>query len=127
VSKIVVGILSISMMFGTLQASNSIIIEHLVSHELDLLDNQKVLRTYTWGLDPAGTRQEVGGIGALLSVEVTQPDDTMKDYLYLNDAGGNIVKVLDATTSATVNSYEYGPFGQVITKSETVENNFLEI
>ena len=29
---------------------------NLVTEEIDLLDNQKVIRSYTWGLDPAGTK-----------------------------------------------------------------------
>ena len=47
---------------------------NLVTEEIDLLDNQKIIRSYTWGLDPAGTNQQVGGIGALVSMEQNGKD-----------------------------------------------------
>jgi RHS repeat-associated protein len=99
----------------------------LLVAEIDLLNDRKPIRTYTWGLDPAGTQQQVGGIGALLSMDSYQTDGSKKHYRFINDASGNVVKVLemhDDNTITVANSYEYGPFGQVIAKSETVENPF---
>jgi hypothetical protein len=34
----------------------------------------------TWGLDPAGTTQEIGGIGALLETEVVNQDKGSSAY-----------------------------------------------
>ena len=91
----------------------------LVTEEINLLDNKKIIRSYTWGLDPAGTKQQVGGIGALLSME-----QNGKNYHVVTDAGGNITKLYESkpdSSIALVNSYEYGPFGQLVAKSESVE------
>ncbi len=41
-------------------------------------------------LDPAGTRQEVGGIGALLAMEQTQPDNSVKTYQNIFILSGNL-------------------------------------
>jgi hypothetical protein len=51
---------------------------NLVTAEIDLLDpNKTIIRNYTWGLDPAGTTQQVGGIGALLETEVVNQDNAV--------------------------------------------------
>ena len=97
---------------------------NLVTEEIDLLDNNKIIRSYTWGLDPAGTKQQVGGIGALLSMEETQPDTSGKTFYVVSDAGGNVTNLIeshDDDSLTMANSYEYGPFGQVVAKTETVE------
>ncbi|MCH2205346.1 MAG: RHS repeat-associated core domain-containing protein [Lentisphaerales bacterium] len=88
---------------------------------------QKLIRKYTWGLDPAGTRQEVGGIGALVGMESFDENGESNKFHMVSDAGGNVVNVLhskDDGTLGVANSYEYGPFGQVIAKSEAVENPY---
>ena len=96
---------------------------NLVSAEIDLLDpNKKVIRSYTWGLDPAGTKQEVGGIGALVSMEKDG-----KDYHVVSDAGGNVTNLLESHSDGSLtvaNTYEYGPFGQLIKFEESVENPY---
>jgi RHS repeat-associated protein len=102
---------------------------NLVTAEIDLLDpNKTIIRNYTWGLDPAGTTQEVGGIGALLETEVVNQDNGSSAYYYsINDAGGNVVNLLEADDNnnlSIVNSYEYGPFGQIIASTETVDNPY---
>ena len=92
---------------------------NLVTEEIDLQDNQKIIRSYTWGLDPAGTKQQVGGIGALLSMEQDN-----KTYHVVSDAGGNVTSLLESKADGsleTANTYEYGPFGQVIAKTENVD------
>ena len=91
----------------------------LVAAEVNLTDDSLV-RNYTWGLDPAGTKQQVGGIGALLA----QEDSAGNTYYYVNNAGGNVTKLINSTDSSVVNSYEYGPYGQVIAKTETIENPY---
>jgi RHS repeat-associated protein len=100
---------------------------NLVSAEVNVLNgHQKLIRKYTWGLDPAGTKQEVGGIGTLVGMESF--DETgieSNKYHMVSDAGGNVVQVLlseDDGTLGLANTYEYGPFGQVIAKVEAVEN-----
>ena len=94
--------------------------DNLVSAEVDLLSpNKRVIRSYTWGLDPAGTKQELGGIGALVSMETNG-----KDYHVVSDAGGNVTQLFEshADDSLTLaNSYEYSPFGKVYYKTHSVE------
>ncbi|MCM8530715.1 MAG: InlB B-repeat-containing protein, partial [Lentisphaeraceae bacterium] len=101
---------------------------NLVSAELDIRDGaQKLIRKYTWGLDPAGTRQEVGGIGALVGMETFNADGSSQKHHVVSDAGGNVTAVLSSNDDDSVsvaNTYEYGPFGQVIAKSETVFNPY---
>ena len=98
---------------------------NLVSAELDIRDGaQKLIRKYTWGLDPAGTRQEVGGIGALVGMETFNADGSSQKHHVVSDAGGNVTAVLtsnDDDSVSVANTYEYGPFGQTIAKEETVE------
>ncbi|MCM8538320.1 MAG: InlB B-repeat-containing protein [Lentisphaeraceae bacterium] len=98
---------------------------NLVFAELDIRDGaQKLIRKYTWGLDPAGTRQEVGGIGALVGMQTFNEDGSSQKHHVVSDAGGNVTAVLtsnDDDSVSVANTYEYGPFGQVIAKTETVE------
>ena len=97
---------------------------NLVTEEIDFLDNQKIIRSYTWGLDPAGTQQQVGGIGALVSMEETQADDSVKTFHVVSDAGGNVTNLVESHDDGSLtmaNSCEYGPFGQIVSKIENVE------
>ena len=98
---------------------------NLVTEEIDLNDNnKKIIRSYTWGLDPAGTQQQVGGIGALVSMEERQPDDSYKTFHVVSDAGGNVTNLIQSHDDGSLtmaNTYEYGPSGQVIAKTENVD------
>jgi RHS repeat-associated protein len=92
---------------------------NLVTEEIDLLNNKAIIRSYTWGLDPAGTQQQVGGIGALVSMEQDN-----KNYHVVSDAGGNVTNLIESHTDGSLtmaNTYEYGPFGQVVSSEENVE------
>jgi RHS repeat-associated protein len=91
--------------------------------ELDAMDEDAVVRQYTWGLDLEGqrdgeSREAAGGIGGLLAVH----DATISagvDYLYAYDAGGNVGQVLSVSpatwdaSSVLVARYEYDPYGAV--------------
>ncbi len=98
---------------------------NLVSAEIDIKDGtQKVNRRYTWGLDPAGTKQQVGGIGALVGMEAFEDGGSSKKYHVVSDAGGNVAKVLqsnDDHSLSIANSYEHDGFGKTLTKTENVE------
>ena len=91
----------------------------MVAAEVNLTDDS-LIRNYTWGLDPAGTKQQVGGIGALLA----QEDGNGDTYYYVNNAEGNVTKLVSAADGTVVNTYEYGPYGQVIAKTETIDNPY---
>lgn len=99
---------------------------NLVSAEVDVRNGQqKLIRKYTWGLDPAGTKQDVGGIGALVGMESFNTDGSSQKHHVVSDAGGNVTSVLTSNSDTSLivaNTYEYGPFGQVIAKSEAVES-----
>jgi RHS repeat-associated protein len=99
----------------------------LMLMELDGLDSDAVVRSYTWGLDLAGLNGQVnslesaGGIGGLLAVHHTQgtpaPGDDL-DFVFTCDANGNVTEVLDWGANleqfATIVHYEYDPYGNVI-------------
>ena len=69
-------------------------------------------RKYFWGLDLSGARQGMaGGVGGLLG----ETDLSQGSHLCIYDGNGNVtglVRVSDGSSSA---SYEYGPFGELIT------------
>ncbi|TWT45060.1 tRNA(Glu)-specific nuclease WapA precursor [Phycisphaerae bacterium RAS1] len=87
--------------------------------ELDGLDDNAVIRKYTWGLDLAGLngsvgdRTSAGGIGGLLAMEQASgvQEGYSGGYLYCYDANGNVTQVLDADTGAFAVTYEYDPYG----------------
>jgi RHS repeat-associated protein len=97
----------------------------LLLMELDGLNNNAVLRRYTWGLDLSGSLHGAGGVGGLLAVHDANgtPADPADDgqYVYFHDANGNVGQLIDATylagqPAATFGDiaahYEYtDPFG----------------
>ncbi|TWT45062.1 tRNA(Glu)-specific nuclease WapA precursor [Phycisphaerae bacterium RAS1] len=98
--------------------------------ELDGLDDNAVIRKYTWGLDLAGLnagpscdRQRAGGIGGLLAIEQASGVQSgySGGYLYCYDANGNVTQVLDADTGAIAVKYEYDPYGNRVNADTSVE------
>jgi RHS repeat-associated protein len=98
----------------------------LMLMELNGLNNNAVLRQYTWGLDLAGQSggqtsglsglEGAGGIGGLLAVEQPQGGGSSLNYVYFYDANGNVDQVIypgdpnGAAASIKV-KYEYDPYG----------------
>jgi RHS repeat-associated protein len=66
-------------------------------------------RSYTWGLDVAGSLGATGGVGALLQM----CDHTIgRRYTYTYDGNGNVAAVVNADTGALAAVYEYAPYGE---------------
>lgn len=72
-------------------------------------------RSYTWGLDLAGSLGATGGVGALLQIT-----DHLSDLSYFPayDGNGNVVALLQANGGGAAGSivakYEYSPFGELL-------------
>jgi RHS repeat-associated protein len=71
-----------------------------------------VTREYLWGLSKGG------GIGGLLSVR-----QAGQDYAYLYDGKGNVMGLVDGTESPVV-TYRYSPFGVLLQKAGTLDQEF---
>ena len=55
---------------------------------------------------------------------IIQPDDSVKTFYVVSDAGGNVTNLIESHNDGSLtmaNTYEYGPFGQVVAKTENVE------
>jgi RHS repeat-associated protein len=98
--------------------------------ELDGLNNNVVLKKYTWGLDVARrgmpmptvddtsiSPQFAGGIGGLLSCydtnggSSTTSDDVTYSYLY--DANGNVTQLINMSNHSIAAAYEYDVIGNM--------------
>ncbi len=82
--------------------------------EIDALNSNAILRKYTWGLDLSGTMQGAGGIGGLLAAYdsrgTSSPNDD-KNFLYFDDANGNVGQSMDLFDGSIAARYEYDPYG----------------
>ncbi len=105
---------------------------------VDGLNDNAVVKKYTWGLDLAGLNgagdwlaagggvpvpiSGAGGIGGLLALEdpgdPNDPNDNL-NYVYLYDANGNVGQLIDWAhdpddpNGAIVARYEYDPYGNI--------------
>jgi RHS repeat-associated protein len=80
---------------------------------LDGLASLATVQTFTWGLDLSGSLQGAGGVGGLLAVTVPSGGNA-GTYFPCYDGNGNVMALVN--TSGTVSaSYEYGPFGELLT------------
>jgi RHS repeat-associated protein len=76
-----------------------------------------LVRSYTWGLDLAGSLETTGGVGALLQIT---DYGTGSGYFPTFDANGNVAALLLAanfgsmTAGTAVAKYEYSPFGELL-------------
>ncbi|MGH7955528.1 MAG: RHS repeat-associated core domain-containing protein, partial [Opitutaceae bacterium] len=70
-----------------------------------------LLRSYTWGLDLAGSLTATGGVGAL--VQLTD-HGTSTSYFPTYDGNGNVASLLRASDGVVVAKYEYSPFGELL-------------
>jgi RHS repeat-associated protein len=79
-----------------------------------------LLRSYLWGLDLSGTQagsaseQGAGGVGGLLAVT----DSSGVSHFVGYDGNGNVTMLFKAT-DASIFRYEYGPFGELLSSTET--------
>lgn len=68
-------------------------------------------RTYTWGLDVAGSLDAAGGVGALLQITDAASG---RSYYPTYDGNGNVASLVNADTGALAAVYEYSPYGEAI-------------
>jgi RHS repeat-associated protein len=90
--------------------------------------NNLPLTTYTRGIDLSGTLQGAGGIGGLLArsdTELAAPailfggngnSQYVVNSYYHNDVNGNVTSLLNQN-GLPVATYEYDPFGNILSKS----------
>ncbi len=72
-----------------------------------------------WGLDLSGSTQSTGGVGGLLATIATKSSPATagtETHYYHYDANGNVTDTIDANGDLTA-SYEYGPFGELVSES----------
>lgn len=81
--------------------------------ELDALSDRKPVRLYTWGLDLSGTLQGAGGVGGLLFTR--EMTDDAGDQAICFDSNGNVSALCDLAASRVAATYDYGPFGDLVT------------
>jgi len=82
----------------------------LLSAELEA-DTLEPIRSYTWGLDLAGTREQTGGVGGLALVK-HHKNGEVSVPLYTNN--GNVRGYWEIDTDALVAEFEYGAFGELL-------------
>lgn len=68
-------------------------------------------RSYTWGLDLAGSLSATGGVGALVQI---YDHNLSKTFFPSYDGNGNVAALINADTGATEAAYEYSPFGELL-------------
>ncbi len=85
---------------------------------LDALNSSAITHKFVWGQDLSGTLQGAGGVGGLLSAT-----DSSGTYYSLYDANGNVGQYLDGSGNI-VAAYQYSPFGVIISKSGTKQDDF---
>ena len=86
---------------------------------LDGDDN--LMQTFQWGTDLSGTMDGAGGVGGLLTM-TDFGANTATSYFYIYDGNGNVVGLVNANDSSIAAQYEYGPFGELIRKTETARS-----
>ena len=78
------------------------------------LDGQnRIRRTYTWGIDLSGSIGGAGGIGGLLA---SKDPSSPRTHFYRSDGRGNIVEIRDDLHSLQA-EYSYSPFGRIAHQS----------
>ena len=82
----------------------------LLSAELEA-DTLEPIRSYTWGLDLAGTRDQTGGVGGLALVKHHKNSEVSVPLYTTN---GNVRGYWEIDTDALVAEFEYGPFGELL-------------
>lgn len=78
-------------------------------------------RSYTWGLDLAGSLERSGGVGALMRMTNYSSGTPGTSYYPTYDGNGNVVSLVNATTGNLAAVYEYDPFGNFI-RNEVIDS-----
>jgi RHS repeat-associated protein len=73
-----------------------------------------VARSYSWGPDLSGSLQGAGGIGGLVFV---RDSSTSGSYYPAYDGNGNVTAMVLASSGAAVATYEYSPYGELLTST----------
>jgi RHS repeat-associated protein len=68
-----------------------------------------MLRSFTWGLDVAGSLDAAGGVGALVQIVDHANGRT---YFPTYDGSGDVAALVDQADGALAAIYEYSPFGE---------------
>jgi RHS repeat-associated protein len=68
-----------------------------------------VIQSFLWGLDLSGSLQGAGGVGGLLSISSPNSSE-----LTCFDGNGNIIALVDESSSTVYAEYEYAPFGETL-------------
>jgi RHS repeat-associated protein len=71
-------------------------------------------QTYVWGLDLSGSEQGAGGVGGLL---IERDAGTNAAYWPSYDTNGNVMRLVKASDGSVAASYEYDPFGNLLSMS----------
>ncbi len=87
--------------------------------ELD--GENRILRTFTWGLDVSGSFGGAGGIGGLVGIRDSTGSGT--NYFARSDGKGNVTEVR-TSAGTVVAAYTYAPFGGLLTSSGTYDQPF---
>lgn len=83
----------------------------------DLMEQNVVRKTYTWGLDLSGSLQGAGGVGGLLACEdlaLTHSSSDDVSFLYQYDANGNVMTLVNSADGDVLGRYGYDPYGSAI-------------
>ena len=70
-----------------------------------------LIRSYTWGLDLAGSLTATGGVGALLQI---YDHGSSKSYWPTYDGNGNVAALVNGSNGSVAAAYEYDPFGNYL-------------
>lgn len=74
-------------------------------------DGASLTRSFTWGLDLAGSLDASGGVGSLLQIT---DHSTATSYLPTYDGNGNVAALLRASDGQVSAKYEYSPTGELL-------------
>ena len=93
----------------------------ILEKEYDLSNTVTDSRKRYWGLDLSGSTQGAGGVGGLLVTFATKSSPATagtETHYYHYDANGNVTETVDSNGDLTA-SYEYGPFGELVSEIGT--------
>jgi len=79
----------------------------------------QAVRSYVWGLDVNGSSGETAGVGALLfaNQKAEEQSAAVGMHVITYDGNGNVVLAARAENYEVDARFEYGPFGEIISRS----------
>jgi RHS repeat-associated protein len=87
------------------------LVAELAASSSSLSSPLTLLRSFTWGLDLAGSLTTTGGVGALVQIS---DHSSATSYFPTYDGNGNVASLLRASDGAAAAKYEYSPFGELL-------------